>query len=718
MSACFCPSHPAVAERLGGKIQATHLARCAIVYVRQSTMQQVDRHQESARLQYALVDRAVALGWSPAQVIVIDEDQGCSGSTAEGRPGFQRLVAEVGLDHVGLVLGIEMSRLARSSRDWYQLLEICAVFSTLLADADGLYDPSTYNDRLLLGLKGTMSEAELHILKQRMLEGKRAKARRGELSLPLPMGYVRHPSGEVMKDPDEQARSAIETVFTQFERRGTLYGVLRYLVEQGLRLPYRLPSGPRQGELEWRRPNRVTLSNLLHNPIYAGAYVYGRRPTDARRKQPGRPASGRVQATPEQWQVLLKDRLPAYIGWAQYERNLRQLAANTAQGIGVARSGPSLLSGLLICGRCGRRMATQYSNNGTGLRYVCGRLMIDYAEPLCQSLTGTALDAAIRRLVLEALQPAALEISLHVAEDLAAERARALTQWQQRLERAAYTAQRAERQYQAVEPENRLVARTLERQWEEALAAQATLAADYERFRTSAPNPLSEEERAAIRCLAADIPALWEAATTTAAERQAIVRQLIERVIVTVRDDTEQVPVEVHWAGGHRTATEIVRPVARFEQLSYYPELLARVVALQGQGLSCIAIAEQINTEGWHPPKRRDTFTAPMVAHLLARQGLHTGSPKQRGHADLALAPGEWPLSDLALALDMPPITLFSWIRKGWVRARQVYQAGRNRWLVWADAQECERLRARRTAPRGWANHQRVDAPPSPSTSD
>ena len=718
MSAYLCPSRPIPGDRLGGKIQAAHLARYAIVYVRQSTMQQVDRHQESTRLQYALVDRAVALGWSPAQVLVIDEDQGRSGSSAEGRPGFQRLVAEVGLDHVGLVLGTDMSRLARSSRDWYQLLEVCAVFSTLLADADGLYDPSTYNDRLLLGLKGTMSEAELHILKQRMLEGKRAKARRGELSLPLPMGYVRHPSGEVMKDPDEQARSVIETVFTQFERRGTLHGVLRYLVEQGLRLPYRLVSGARKGELEWRRPNRVTLSNLLHNPIYAGAYVYGRRPTDARRKLPGRPATGRVQTTPEQWQVLLKDRLPAYIGWAQYERNLRQLAANTAQGIGVVRAGPSLLSGLLICGRCGRHMATQYNNNGTGLRYVCARLRIDYAEPLCQSLTGTALDAAIGRLVLEALQPAALEISLQVAVDLESERAREHAQWQHRLERAAYTVQRAERQYQAVEPENRLVARTLERQWEEALAAQAALAADYERFRTSAPNLLSEAERAAIRRLAADIPALWEAPTTTAAERQAIVRQLIERVVVTVRDDTEQVPVEVHWAGGHRTAIEIIRPVARFEQLSYYPELLARVVSLHGQGLSGTAIAEQLNTEGWHPPKRRDTFNAHMVAHLLARKGLYTGSPKQRASAELSLAPEEWTLSDLALALDMPAITLFSWIGRGWVRARQVHQAGRTRWLVWADAQECERLRARRTAPRGWANHPRIDAPTSPSTSE
>jgi len=459
------------------------------VYVRQSTLQQVEHHQESTRLQYALVDRAIDLGWAPSQVLVIDEDQGRSGATAAGRPGFQRLVAEVGLDHIGLVLSIEISRLARSSRDWYQLLEVCGLFATLIGDADGLYDPQTYNDRLLLGLKGTMSEAELHILKQRLLEGKRAKARRGELKTLLPMGYVRAPSGEVVKDPDEQARAVIDTVFDQFARRGTLNGVLRYLVDRQLQLPYRMVSGPQTGQLQWRRPNRATLGNLLHNPLYAGAYVYGRRPSDPRRRQPGRPSTGRTVAGPEQWEVLLKDRLPAYIGWEQYERNLRQLAANTAQGGGVARGGASLLSGRLICGRCGLRMATQYTNGGRGLRYACSREAVDYGAPLCQSLAGAPLDALIARLVLDALQPAALEISLHVADDLEAERERQRTQWQQRLERARYDAERAERQYQAVEPENRLVARTLEQHWEAALAAEAQLKADYAHFLGTAPTP-------------------------------------------------------------------------------------------------------------------------------------------------------------------------------------------------------------------------------------
>lgn len=715
MSVHLSGSRQPTASAPGGKIQACHLDRLAVVYVRQSTMQQVDRHRESTRLQYALVDRAIELGWPQSRVMVIDEDLGLSGSTAEGRPGFQRLVGEVGLDHVGIVLGIEVSRLARSSRDWYQLLEVCALFSTLIADADGLYDPTTYNDRLLLGLKGTMSEAELHILKQRMLEGKRAKARRGELVLPLPMGYVRHASGEVMKDPDEQARGVIEAVFEQFERRGTLNGVLRYLVEQDLRMPYRLASGPRKGELEWRRPNRVTLGDLLHNPIYAGAYVYGRRPIDPRRKKPGRPSTGRTVTKPEQWEVLIKDRLPAYIGWERYENNLRQLAANAAQGVGVVRKGPSLLSGLLVCGRCGLRMATQYNNNARGLRYVCSRMLVNYGEPLCQSLAGTSLDEQIRHLIFQALKPAALEISLQVAEDLEAERARHRTHWQQRLERAAYEAQRAERQYQAAEPENRLVVRTLERHWEEALQAEAKLKDDYARFLSTEPSPLTSEEREHIRCLAADIPALWEAPTTTDAERQAIVRQLVERVIVTVLDDSEQVTIEVHWAGGHCTRTRVTRPVARLEQLSYYPELLARVAALHEQGVGCRESAKRLNAEGWRPAKRRETFTAAMVSNLLARQGLRSGSAKQRHGADLPHAPNEWLLADLAFELDMPSVTLFSWIRRGWVRARKVDQSGRSFWLIWADSAERERLRARRTAPRRWSRHRRVDDAPQSS---
>src|SRR5580698_8934967 len=300
---------------LSEKISRRHRERLAIVYIRQSTVQQVERHQESTRLQYALVDRAFHLGWARESIVVVDDDLGRSGATIEGRLGFQRLVAEVGLGHVGLVLGIEMSRLARSNRDWHQLLEICALFDTLIADVDGVYDPANYNDRLLLGLKGTMSEAELHILKARMLAGRKAKAGRGQLGKPVPMGYVRRPSGEVAFDPDEQAQTTIGLVFDLFDRFRTVGKVMTYLVEHEIRMPVRLRSGPQKGDLEWRRVNRASLLNLFANPIYAGVYAYGVRAVDKRRQKPGRPGTGRRPPRSGEAEVFLHDCLPAYISF-------------------------------------------------------------------------------------------------------------------------------------------------------------------------------------------------------------------------------------------------------------------------------------------------------------------------------------------------------------------------------------------------------------------
>lgn len=679
------------------KIQQTHYDRLAVVYVRQSHPQQVLRHQESTRLQYGLAERAQALGWAKSQVLVIDEDLGKSADSAAGRSGFQRLVAEVSLAHVGIIFGLEMSRLARSNRDWHQLLEVSALFGTLIGDLDGIYDPTDYNDRLLLGLKGAMSEAELHVLKQRMIAGKRAKAERGELGMPVPMGYLRRPSGEVVKDPDEQAQAVIELIFEQFERLGTIHGVLRYLVQHQIRVPQRLRFGPSKGDLVWRRPNRITLSNLLHHPIYAGAYVYGRRPTDPRRKQPGRPSTGRLVAKPEDCQVLLHDRHPAYISWEQFARNQRQLEANTQASLGVIRYGPSLLSGLVVCGRCGFRMAATYNNNGSGLRYTCSREMVNYGGSMCQSLAGMPLDRWLSELVLQALEPAALEVSLEVAADVEAQRQRLHQQWAKRLERAAYEADRAARQYHAVEPENRLVARTLERQWEEALEAETQLKAEHRRFVAEQPATLSHEEREAIRRLATDLPTLWHAETTTAADRQAIIRQLVERLVVTVQGESEQVDLEVHWIGGHRTHTRRGRPVARLDQLSYSPDLLARVATLHQQGLDRAAMAQQLNAEGWRPAKRRQTFTADMVGSLLARQGLRSSPSRSRA---VARKTDEWTLPELAYTLAMPDPTLYSWLRKGHLKIRR--DKGSGQWLIWADASELKRLRLLRHEPRGW----------------
>jgi DNA invertase Pin-like site-specific DNA recombinase len=475
-----------VRRRIGSscdKIVRRHQDRLAIVYVRQSTAQQVERHQESTRLQYALADRAAQFGWLREQIVVIDDDLGRSGASVEGRLGFQRLVAEVGLGNVGLVLGVEMSRLARSCRDWHQLLEICALFDTLIADADGVYDPANYNDRLLLGLKGTMSEAELHILKARMLAGRKAKARRGELGKPVPIGHVRRPSGEVVFDPDEQAQATVRLVFDLFDRFRTVGKVMTYLVEHDIRMPVRRREGAGKGELEWRRVSRPTLLNLFANPIYAGVYAYGVRAVDKRRQRPGRPGTGRRSPRAQEAEVFLPDRLPGYISFERHERNQAQLKANKAAGGGTVRAGSALLSGVLICGRRGLRMLAQYNNNGHAARYVCSQPRSCYGEAFCQSLTPAPLDALVSGMVLKALEPAAIEASLALAGTLEVERAALDRHWRQRLERAAYEVERARRQYAAVEPENRLVARTLERDWEKALTEQARLEAEHERAR-------------------------------------------------------------------------------------------------------------------------------------------------------------------------------------------------------------------------------------------
>jgi DNA invertase Pin-like site-specific DNA recombinase len=407
---------------LSSKIGPRHLERLAIVYVRQSQPSQVIHHPESTRVQYDLTKHAVALGWSRERVVVIDDDLGHTATSSEGRPGFQRLVAEVGLGHVGIIVGFQMSRLARSCRDWYQLLEVCALFGTLLCDLDGVYDPSNYNDRLVLGLKGTISEAELHMITQRMNAAKLVKAQRGELGMSLSIGYVKLPSGQIIKDPDEQAQHAVDLLFEQFQRRGTIHGVLRYLVEHDLKLPIRAASGPEKGQLRWSRPNRSTLLNLFNNPVYAGAYVYGRRPIEARAKQPGRPGTGRRVAHVDQWVVCLRDRLPAYISWEQYEQNLRQMALNRTTACGVARSGSALLTGLVRCGRCGHRMGTHHVEHTP--RYLCIRKATVYGEPRCQSVAAQPVDRVVEALLLRAIEPSALEVSMAVAADIERERAR------------------------------------------------------------------------------------------------------------------------------------------------------------------------------------------------------------------------------------------------------------------------------------------------------
>lgn len=692
------------------KITEEHLQRKAIVYVRQSTQQQVLEHRESTARQYALADRAAALGWPAAAVEVIDEDQGRSGSSAEARSGFQRLLSEVSSDRVGLILGLEMSRLARSCKDWHALLELCSIYRTLLADADGLYDPSQYNDRLLLGLKGTMSEAELHILKSRLQQGMWNKAERGEAINHAPIGYLRSLAaregvGDLVIDPDEQVQAVVRLIFEQFTRRGSVNGLLRWLAKHDVKLPIRPHFGPGRGELEWRRPNRATLMNLLHHPIYAGAYRWGHREADPRKQVAGRPTTGRTFKAHDACRVLIQDRFAAYISWEQFEKNQQKLRENSRLGklLAAPRHGPSTLAGLLVCGRCGRRMLVGYANTGgqKTLRYSCQRDAIDYGVDACQSLSGAALESLVVGRLLQAVSPASLELSLAATQDVQRERQRLDDHWRQRLQRSAYEVEQARRQYAAVDPDHRLVARELERRWDAALRADDQLQADYRRFQQDRPAELSSSELQLIRSLAQDLPGLWEASSTTPEDRQTIARLLLEQVTIAVEGNTERVDVELRWAGGFVSRDAFSRPVQTYEQLSNYEGLVARIEALRAERKTLTKIAETLNSEGFHPPKRAAEFTKGILSGFLRERRAKAGVQTRHQSDETQLKADEWWLADLASQLSMPVATLHRWQRVGWVRSRKVV-AARGRWAIYADACELERLDRLRDTPRGW----------------
>lgn len=656
------------------KLSGHHRERLAVVYVRQSSVHQVQHHQESTQLQYGLVQHAERLGWPRERILVIDDDQGISGASSEGRLGFQRLLSEIALDHVGLILGVEMSRLARSCKDWYQLLEVCAVFDTLICDLDGLYDPGCYNDRLLLGLKGTMSEAELHVLRQRMWQGALQKARRGELLSKGPMGYVRDDKTLVL-DPDEQAQSAIRLIFELFERIGSMHGVLRHFVAEGLRMPVRPSSGPNKGRLEWHPPNQTAIKTVLSHPVYAGAYVFGFRTQSKKSRQQKRPH----RLPQEEWLVLLKDRFPAYISWSEYEENQKRLAQNrslqTARG--SVRQGAALLSGLVVCGRCGYRMRTQYAGRRSHPSYRCSARNSLYGEPLCQHTKAAPLDQEVVRLAMLALEPSALSVSCQVANDIQQQRAATETLWKQRLERAAYEADRAARQFHAAEPENRLVTRSLEAAWEEKLRVQRELQEQYERHLQAQPQPLSAMDQTRIERLAADVPALWKAETTTDSDRKEILREIIDYIVIGIEGETEWVEARIHWVGGHQTYTRFRRPLRASAKLSYASSLVERVRELLGQGLSAPKVAEALRAEGFKTA-RGSPFGRASVDVIARRHGFQSTLAKARKDPG-PLGKNEYFISELTRELQIGPSKVYGRIIAGTIPARR---ARDGRWVV------------------------------------
>jgi DNA invertase Pin-like site-specific DNA recombinase len=680
------PTNPATAPApFAHKIRPRHLDRLAVVYVRQSTQQQVTTNRESADLQYQLRRRAIEYGWAESRVLVIDDDQGMSGQSIEGRLGFQRLLAEVSLGHVGVVFGREMSRLARSCKDWHQLLELCSLFQVLLADADGVYDPTDPNDRMLLGLRGMMSEAELHVLRTRLLQGKLNKARRGEAFSFVPIGYVRTPDGGIGLDPDEQARAVVRLVFDKFAELRSARQVHRFLVGHDIRLGVRSYRGPDKGTLTWRRPRLGALYDMLRHPFYAGAYVYGRCVVDRTGRGAGKP--GHRKARPDEWVALLRDRVPAYITWDQYAENRRRMTENDKgrePSTKPARA-TTLLNRLVRCGRCGRPMVACNTHEVREPRYACDPGHYEGTGPACQSVTAIPVDRLIESLVLKAVEPAALELSLRAAEQAGRDRDRLHAAWRQKVERAAYEAERARRQYDAAEPENRLVARELERRWEEALAGLRRVEDDYARFQAELPREMTAAERGRIRKLAADLPALWASPTTCGADRRAVVRLLIERVELTRRGGSELVDVVVYWRGGAVGRHVVRQRIRRYRDLNRHAALLARLRELRAEGQPSGPTADALNAEGFVMP-RGEHFTRQTVRRLLREFGL-TG----RTFGPLP-GPDEWWLRDLASTLEVTPHVLYRWQESGYVRARQ--RAGdQTDWIVWANAAEVRRLR-------------------------
>lgn len=674
--------------RPSSKIRDHHWQRLAIVYIRQSSPHQVLENRESRERQYGLAQLAQQLGWPADRVLVIDEDQGLSGKFSENRDGFQRLLAEVAMDHVGLVLGLELSRLARSCKDWHHLVEVCAVFDTLLYDQDGVYDANDSNDRLLLGMKGAMSEYELITLRNRLERGRDNKAARGELFLYVPIGYVKSPSGEVMQEPDEQARGVIQLVFDKFEELGTVWRVFRYLKQNKIQFGYRCLRGPKRGQLEWRRPTHNRVLAILRHPIYAGAYAYGFH-------RPGRknPVSGKVEGgkwflSPEEIRVLIQGRVPAYVNWEQYLANQRRLDENRSfpGAQGAARAGRALLSGLVVCGRCGHRMNVGYHpGRKKKPHYWCDTHFFEEREQPCFGLKAPPVDELVAQQVLHALEPAAVDLSLQAATDIQQERERLHQHWRQRLERAQYESERAERQYQSVEPENRLVTRTLEQRWEESLRQQRQLREDYDRFQVSTPASLSDADAERIRAVSQNISALWHAPNTTPQDRKAIVRCLVDRVVVHVEQNSEHVDVTVHWHGGFTSQHQVVRPVGCYTQLRDYDLLIARIQSMHEEGKSVPAIAERLNEEGFVPPRRRGVFTVGVLFPLLQRLGL-VGEL----YRDDLLGPNEWWIRDLAIRLKAPIPKVYYWTTQGWVHSRKT-RSGKH-WIVWADKDELKRL--------------------------
>ncbi|MFI6690139.1 recombinase family protein [Streptomyces sp. NPDC050485] len=656
------------------KVTASHRQRMAIVYVRQSTLLQLERNKESTARQYDLVQRAMALGWSRAAVSIVDEDQGHSGSTAAGRSGFADLAAQVGLGQVGIVLALEVSRLARNNADWYRLLDLAGMTDTLVADADGVYHPSRFDDRLVLGMKGTMAEAELHILRARLDGGVRNKAARGELRRGLPVGLIwGEADGEILFHPDEAVTGVIAAVFDRFAACGSARAVWLWLREQGLKWPLQ-PTGYVNGtEIVWVEPTYHAVHTTLTHPAYAGAYVYGRTRFERRLGEDGQVRSHRRVLPRDQWQVLIEDHHEGFITWDTYLANQDKIASNTRPrrhepGTGAVREGCALLQTLAVCGICGRKLAVFYQGptKATPGYYCTGSgQLVDGRGTRHLQVGGQAIDTAVADVFLAALTPAALRACLTAADELEAGHDMALAQYRREVERARYDATRAERRYRAVDPDNRLVARGLEADWEKALTAQAAAESELARRERRRPVALTAPERAAVLAVADDLHTVWTARTTTDKDRKHLLRTLLEDVTLTVHRDAPDphATVLMRWKGG--ASSEFTVPIRRPQPKIRTDEDTVDLIRRLAVHYPDAQIAGILNRQG-----RRTARGLSYTASRVQTTRFHWGIPCHRKNTK----PQEGELVTVAKAateLRLAPSTLHRWLNDGFIAGEQ-----------------------------------------------
>ncbi len=641
------------------KVMACHLSRNAYLYIRQSTIRQVFENTESTQRQYALRERAIALGWSSDQIVVIDSDQGQSGASAADREGFQRLVSEVGLGRAGIVLGLEVSRLARNCSDWHRLLEICALSNTLILDEDGLYDPSHFNDRLLLGLKGTMSEAELHVLRARLRGGLLNKAQRGELHFALPVGLVYDARGRVVLDPDQQVQKALQVFFETYDRTGSTMATVKLFHQQGLLFPRRLRRGVHKGKLLWGPLGHNRALQTLHNPRYAGAFVYGRHKLvpSKRNKRP-------VVLPQDQWQVVLLDFHPGYIRWEQYQANLRRLR-ECANAYGNDRrksppgQGPALLQGLAACGKCGLRMTVRYNYRFGRMtpQYSCQREGIEHGKAFCQLIPGQDIDRAIGKILVELMTPASLEVAMAVQKELQDRLEEADRLRKQQVERARYETELAQHRYMQVDPRNRLVADALEAEWNEKLRDQREVEEQYEQQREADRALLNEESRRRILALTTDFPRLWNDPSVSDQQRKRMVRLLIEDVVLTKSD---RIHVHIRFRGGAVRSLSLPLPKTAWE-LRLTPRETVQEIDRLLNNYTEGEIVEKLNQHGFRPGEA-PRFNRTIVAQIRKDYHLKTRYERLRESGNLTQ-------EELAKELKVSPQTVRTWRRYGLLQA-------------------------------------------------